>query len=213
MKKTISITVIGILGLIVSQTQATLVEWELPGEFIREYNYEDPSLSTNFNVGVTFSSISRVYIDWSGGITAGLAQDCHPVTCEPIGDPHPEEVAIYASLGFNPNLRREEIWGGVSTYPNPETFDSLIEFELPVSTTWSDLLDGMGTIGIGYTETIFLNGYYIEHGNVALDDATLIIDGAVIPEPSMIILLTTGCVYILHRSGCNGEDRTMQAAL
>ena len=68
------------------------------------YDFNSPYWQTNFNLGVTFTQISHVYINWSGGITAGLAID-YDDPCNPF----PREVGIYAGLGFP---RMTEVWGG-----------------------------------------------------------------------------------------------------
>ena len=202
MKANITITAIGILVLISSPVQAELVELDLlalgcPQEFPGTWTYWE----SDFDLEVTFSEISHVYIDWAGGITAGLTQDYHPVTYEPIGDPYPLEVAIYTYMGNNPGTRSVEIWGGVPTYPEPEPFDSIMEIELSYPTTWSDLLDGQGTVIIGYESLVFtFGGGYIEKGNISLNEAILIVEGSVIPEPATSMLLMTGLIVIYSRN-------------
>ena len=151
MKKTIIIVVMGILFLIASPVQGDLVELDLltmgcPQEFPGTWTYWE----SNFDLGVTFSNISHVYIDWAGEITGGMFQKTDPFTFEPIGDPIKVDEAIIISLGYNPNQREFIQWGAELTYPDPEPFESLAEIELPAATTWSDLLDGQGTVKIGY---------------------------------------------------------------
>ena len=99
-------------------------------------------------------------------------------------------IHIYVALLF---------WGGGITYPDPEPFDELSEFELVGPSTWSDLLDGEGTIGIQYTELIILDGYYVEHGSVTLSSANLIVDGVPVPEPATILLITIGIAAVRGR--------------
>jgi hypothetical protein len=162
------------------------------------FDYDSPPYwwQANFDLGVTFSEISHVYIDWSGGITAGLVRNVNPVTQQPVGEPFPIGVGAYASLGANPYLRRTEVWGGGATYPAPESFDLTSEMELLFSSTWSDLLDGQGRIGIGYTEPISADGGYgyTQHGSITLNSATLVVDGTVIPEPASLLLLAFGAL-------------------
>jgi hypothetical protein len=159
-----------------------------------EFDFWDPPYwwTGDFDLGVTFTEISNVYIDWSGEITGGLAILLDPVTFKPIGEPFPIEAGVYASLGFNPYLRRTTVWGGRVTYPDPEPFDCRSEFDLVGSSTWSDLLDGKGAITIGYTELTIFNGRNVEHGSITLDSATLVVDGVVVPEPASILLLVMG---------------------
>ncbi|MBN1392691.1 MAG: PEP-CTERM sorting domain-containing protein [Sedimentisphaerales bacterium] len=145
-------------------------------------DFNSPYWQTNFDLGVTFSDISHVYIDWSGEITAGLA-----IRYTDPCNPFPLEVGIYA--GFSSPFRHAEAWGGEQTYPVPEPFDSISEIK---PSNWSDLLDGQGTIIIQYEEIGMLNGRYIESGLVMLSDATLIVEGTVIPEPATILFLSLG---------------------
>lgn len=201
MKKVIILVGTCILVLIPSQTQASLVELNLlslgcPQEFPGSWN----SWESDFDLGVTFSDIFHVHIDWAGEITGGLFQQTDPFTFEPIGDPIQVNEGIFISLGYNPHKRRVIQWGGALTYPYPEPFDSLLEIELPTATTWSDLLDGQGDVEIGYYDVIPLNGHYIKHGEIFLDEATLIIEGTVIPEPATFLLLTIGLVGIFSKN-------------
>jgi hypothetical protein len=184
-KQSITIIAIMVLGL-AGPSEAVIVELDLlslgcPTEFNLGTSWQ-----TDFDLGVNFIEITNVYIDWSGGITAGLAIDFD----EP-DEPFPLDVGLFAFLGSNPSPRVADVWGGQVTYPEAEPFDSLSEFELLGTTTWSDLLDGQGWFGIGYTEAIMLNGRYVEHGSITLDKAILRVEGAV-PEPATILLLATG---------------------
>jgi hypothetical protein len=159
---------------------------QLPLNCAGTYDINTPAWTSNFDLGVTFSEISHVYIDWSGEITAGLA-----IYYSDPCNPFPLEVGIYA--GFYPPFRFAEIWGGEESYPAPEPFDSISEIK---PSTWLDLLDGEGTIIIQYEELAWAfevyGGKYIEHGSVMLNDATLIVEGTVIPEPTTILLLSLG---------------------
>jgi hypothetical protein len=148
----------------------------------------------NFDLGVTFSEISHVYIDWSGGITAGRAI-YYTDPCNPF----PLDVGIYASLGSNPWPRSTEVWGGESTYPEPEIFDKISQFSLLGISSWSDLLDGQGNIMISHTSFYGDGWNYIDYGSVILNDATLIVEGTVIPEPATFILLVLGFTQIIRR--------------
>ncbi len=132
-------------------------------------------------------------MDWSGSITAGLAIDSsHP------DEPFPLDVGVYASLGSNPWPRITDAWGGQVTYPEAEPFDSLSEFKLLGTTTWSDLLDGQGKITVGYTECVFADGFrrYTEHGSVFLDKAILVVEGTVVPEPATLLFIGIGTIAL-----------------
>ncbi len=166
---------------------------ELPLNCAETYDINTPYRTIDFDLGVTFSEVSHVYIDWSGKITAGLAIH-YTDPCNPF----PLRVGIYAA--FYPPFRYAEAWGGEQTYPAPEPFDSLSEIK---PSTWSDLLDGQGNIVVQYEE-LWLplgldGGVYIEHGSVMLDNAILIVDGTIIPEPATFFLLALGC-FLLKRA-------------
>jgi len=164
---------------------------ELPLDCAGFYDVSTPAWTMDFDLGVTFSEISHVYIDWSGEITAGLAE----YYSDP-GNPFPLKVGVSAFLGSNP-WRQKILWGGEGTYPLPEPFDIISEI-LP--SVWSDLFDGQGTILIGYEEINIWPptdpGYYIEHGSVMLNDATLIVEGTTVPEPTTLILFGFGFMSI-----------------
>ena len=151
---------------------------------------------TNFDLGVTFSEISHVYIDWSGEITAGLAVN-YTDPCNPF----PLEVGINAYLGANPWPRLTEVWGGGQTYPSPEPFDTISRFSLSQTSSWSDLLDGQGNIRISHVSAVRAlwehSWYYIDYGSVMLDDSTLIVEGTVTPEPASLLLLGAGFLGLI----------------
>ena len=195
MKKKILIIVISLVlaGMAGADTvQLDLLSLGCPTELNSGTSY----WQTNFDLGVTFTEISHVYIDWSGGITAGLVQDYNPSTYEPVGQPYPIDAGVYASFGFP---LRIEVWRGVSTYPAPESFDRQDEFPTG-GTTWFGLLDGMGEITIGYTEPgfDFSGTWYVTHGSATLDKAILVVEGTV-PEPASILLLAIGLAFIRYK--------------
>ena len=183
-----------ILLFFVHVLPATIVEHPL--NCAGTYDIDTPVWETNFDLGFEFLEISHVYIDWDGDITGGQA-----VYYSDPDNPFPIDVGIYASLGSNPNLRRVTLWGGSNNYPNPESFDCVTEFELIGGSTWSDLLDGKGTITIGYTELILTNARYIESGNVDLNNTTLVFEGTEIPEPTSIFFLSLGISGLRIRFG------------
>lgn len=174
---------------------------ELPLDCTGTYDHDNPYWETDFDLGVEFTEISGVYIDWRGEITGGLVQNVSPITFEPIGDPRPVDTGIEASLGFNPSLRITSVRCGSETYPDAELFDLVSEIDLPYSSTWSDILDGKGKIVFDYSNLIILYGYYIERGKVVINDSTLIIEGTIVPEPATVLLFCIGAVALRKCKG------------
>ncbi|MBW8040068.1 MAG: PEP-CTERM sorting domain-containing protein [Planctomycetes bacterium] len=185
MGKIVAISVL-VLLLGITEANADIVELTLAAE--GRYDVNSGPWEMDFDLGVTFTEISHVYMDWSGEITAGLAFD----DTTPGPQPFPLDVGISAYLGPNPWPRLTDVYGGEATYPEPEGFDSRTEFGLPGSTTWSDLLDGHGTLQIDYAVLGGPYVIYVESGFVDLNSATLIVEGTPVPEPATVIFLALG---------------------
>jgi len=146
--------------------------------------------TTDFDFGITFTSISNVYIDWSGEITAGQAvRDSNPTELFPL------DVGIKSYLE-PPINAGTTVWGGQETYPTPESFDVLSEFQLSGAGSWSGLLDGQGTIWVYYMELIMVAGHYVQHGSITIDNASLVIDGTPVPEPVSVLFLAVGLIGV-----------------
>ena len=172
---------------------------QLPLDCPSHYDFNSPYWTADFDLGVTFSEISHVYIDWAGEITGGLA-----ILYDNPSEPFPIDVGVYASLGSNPFLLRTTVWGGEATSPDPKPFDLQSEFELVGGSTWSDLLDGQGSIVIGYTEVVLQDGLYVQSGSVLLSGATLVVDATIVPEPCTLVLVVLGGLISrkhLHKTG------------
>jgi len=193
MKKIILVIVFGTLiftfiGTAKADTfELNLFDLGCPGAF----DHNSQSWSSEFDLGITFTEITNVYIDWSGEITAGLAvYDYDP--CNPF----PLDVAITAYLDM-PIHAGTSVWGGEDTYPIPELFERQSDFTL--WGTWSGLLDGQATIWLYYETLGIVDGHYIKSGSIALDRANLVVEGTV-PEPSSLFLIFSGGLWIIHRS-------------
>lgn len=186
------IAAISSLVLLLSITGADADIVELPLAAEGRYDVNSPSWEMDFDLGVTFTEISNVYMDWSGEITADLVIDSSPGS-----DPFPIDAGICAYLGPNPWPRGAWIYGGAETYPEPELFDYRSEFALPGATTWSDLLDGQGRIRIYLTGLFGPPGVsWLEFGYADLHSATLVVEGTIVPEPATILLLVAGIIGV-----------------
>lgn len=190
MKLTITIAVIGLFVFITTPVQADLVELDLLALGCPTYHdFDTPLWSYDIDLGVQFSSIDHVYMDWSGEITGGL----FTYLGNPNG-PQPANISITAKLGSYPSYYRQSShWAGESTYPNPEPFNEQSEFlkgDMPLS----ELFDGQETIEISYDETLDILGdyWFVEHGSISLNKAKYVIDGTIIPEPSSFLIIGLG---------------------
>ncbi|MGB2809890.1 MAG: PEP-CTERM sorting domain-containing protein [Sedimentisphaerales bacterium] len=182
------ISLVLLLGITVAD--AAIVELPLGAE--GRYDANSEPWEMDFDLGVTFTDISHVYIDWSGEIMAGLAVD----PMRPGPQPFPLDVGLLAYLGRNPGGRLATVMGGETTYPEPEIFDCQSEFKIWPPTTWSDLLDGQGTISIGHVVLVGPYLAYVEFGFVDLSSATLVVEGTPVPEPGTLFLLAFGAVML-----------------
>ena len=84
----ILIMVVVLVASFAPKTDAELVS--LPLDCAGTYDAGPSYWESDFDFGVTFSSIEHVYIDWAGEITAGLAV----FDDEPGMDPLPIDVGI-----------------------------------------------------------------------------------------------------------------------
>jgi hypothetical protein len=194
------IGVVGIVLIIYGHVWADTVEVNLfdlgcPTGF----NKNAPYWMSDFDLGVTFTEITNVYIDWSGTITAGIAiKDYNP------DEPYPLDVSIKAYLDMPIDIG-VSVWGGEESYPSPELFYGQSVFQLRVPRTWNDLLDGRATIWMYYGELIIIEGRYIESGYITLDKANFVVEG-VVPEPATLLLISLG-VFGIRANRINRHDK------
>ncbi|MBN1436834.1 MAG: hypothetical protein JW936_07150 [Sedimentisphaerales bacterium] len=155
------------------------------------YNVNSEAWVHDFDLGVTFTEITQVSIQWSGAMTAATVSPPFQYI----------DVGVSASItGAAPQYRHASVWAGAEAYPVPEEFDcqSIIQSS-GTTTDWSSLLDGQDQIRIEYTEEILLLQTYLHHGSMVLDDATLIVEGTVVPEPICATLLLIGATALLRK--------------
>jgi len=196
MKKKILYLIFVVIFTLAGTAQADTVELDLFTLGCQtEYDFEQ-SWTTDFDLRVTFTDISSVYIDWSGTITAELvvrgADPPFPINGQFMAKLY--EADPYDYLGS------AHIQSGATTYPDPEPFD--LQSTFTNDEGWSMLLDGRGSIEIWFGG-IFRPADLItvELPSGAIDSATLVFTGTVIPEPATILLFSIG--YMMFRRGKN----------
>ncbi|NIP52391.1 MAG: hypothetical protein GWN67_09830 [Phycisphaerae bacterium] len=94
------------ITFVITSADAAIVELPLAAE--GRYDVNSVHWEMDFDLGITFTEISHVYIDWSGEMMAGLAID-HTT---PGPQPFPLDVGLHASLGSNPWPRLTDVYGG-----------------------------------------------------------------------------------------------------
>ena len=176
-----------ILGQI-NTSKATIIEYPL--DCAGTYDRDNDIWEKNFDIGTEFTYISHVYIDWEFDIIGAKAVYDDPE------NPVPKDVIIAVAVGIQPNWKHQYISGGASTYPVSESFDITTEITKG-SGSWSMLYDGKEYIKISYQEYLF-DGYYIESGFVTLNSAKLIIDGTLVPEPTITLFITVGSLGVFR---------------
>jgi hypothetical protein len=190
MKTTISaialvVLVLGFAGI----TKAATVEFNLfdlgcPTTF----SYNSSRWRTDIDLGIPVSEISHVYIDWSGTFTASLlAYGDDPA------NPFPMDVSLSAELVTGLTSYSIRISGGESAYPAPQSFTAVSNLFNVGS--WSP---SEPYINFRYSEPVPFGKpvNFVEHGSLTLNDATLIIEGTIVPEPASLFLLALGGLFL-----------------
>ncbi len=195
MKNVIIAIMLAITGVALGDTV------ELPLNCTGAYDINTPFWTMDFNLGVTFSEISNVYINWSGTITAEVAywsdnpDDTFPLDGEFLlrfYNSHPAGPFDYAP-GYADMLK------GVDTYPAPEPFDSNT---VPYFSSGylSELLDGKASVSLLFKKSPrYEFTYTLINPSGQLDSATLVFEGTIVPEPGSLFLLLAGAVYLARK--------------
>lgn len=193
MKRLILVILVAmIIGTFSERTlEAATVEIPLPlGDW-----WPGRQLEVPFDLGAAFQEIDDIYFNWSGDITAGLCT----LREDTSATPWPVAASFYA---YVTNSGIIEVEGGESTYPNPESFNSVMTFS---GQPWPDLLDGTGVVTIELYWTIPFSWLPVEEPSGTLDHAALIIDGTLVPEPSIATLLCAALAVVGLRSKKQGS--------
>ena len=161
--------------------------FELPLECEGEYGLGD-TWTTTFDLGVGFTEISNVYIDWAGELTAFQGMPV-PIASQFVASLYESDPQDYFSRAY--------VAGGVATYPNPKPFDLQSVF---TDDDWTLLLDGQSSIEIWFGDTPHPTGSGGAAGTGSLNSATLVIEGTVVPEPITLALFGFGFLFIRKRN-------------
>jgi len=184
------IDAISVLVVLLGITGADAAIVELPLACEGKYTLEQ-TWTTDFDIGVTFTEISNIYIDWSGSIRAEFVEDLVTSDRFPMDA---QFIADLYDLVTHDFCGRASLRTGAATYPNPEPFDLQSTFS---NGGWSMLLDGQGTIEIGFWGVVRPGTYItIEEPIGQLNSATLIFEETLDPEPATLFLLAFGAVMM-----------------
>ena len=194
MKKTvILIMVVLVVVSISSLANAEIIELTL--DCGGEYGLAD-TWTTNIDLGVSFTEISNIYINWSGTIigqetmNSGVIDNLFVTT-------------LYESNPLN-YFGRAYVQGGAATYPATEPFDVQSVF---TDEGWSALLDGQFNVEILFSETSHPLDITLNVPTGQLDLATLVVEGVIIPEPATLLFTVVGLAG-LRANKCKGQRKT-----
>jgi hypothetical protein len=184
-------------GIAVSGQRTNAAIIELPLDWAGLYGGPGPSyFAEYFDLGVQFSEISAVSIAWSGSIKGAIITNG-------MSDPRIVDTHCIAWLGGLDATA--EVAAGQATYPDHEEFSATTRFALSPNHTWDNLLDGAGRIIIEENGYIFLlwlgGGGYVEYGEISLENATLIFEETVVPEPSSLTIFALSS--IIFKRACH----------
>ena len=176
--------VLSIFLLIAGVTNCAIIEFPLECE--GEFRYGD-TWTTYFDLGVEFTEISNVYLDWAGEITA--SQDMFVLVANQF-------VASLYESDPHAYFSRAYVAGGVETFPDPEPFAQQSEF---TDEEWTLLLDGQSSIQIWFGDTPHAGAGSV--GGIGnLDSARFVIEGIVVPEPVTLAVFGVGFLFIRKRT-------------
>lgn len=187
--------------LIVTRANADIVEYDL--------NCDGPyslgqTWSADFDLGVTFSEISDIHLQWAGSI---IAVKFEPIIPMPTFDPYYDGYfgANIYELNSGTPFANCFVHAGQETAPNPEPFDLQDKLK---SRDYAPFLNGVGSFEVTFGQ-VYPPEWQMEMPIIALvsnasgqlNSAKLIFNGTVVPvpEPATCILLALGSLFLKRK--------------
>lgn len=190
MKKSILVMVVIILS-VGNVALADIITAPLPELVGSVVQYSDMS-GVDVDLGVTFSAIQSVRIQLSGTITPGLG----------CGDGVERPVLPYFDVPGVIEIFFDHPAAGsciTSAGPFDGSFSVDQVFDCTYDASWDILLDGQQELFAHITSNlIVIGGQILDFPTADISQATLIVEGEVVPEPCSLVLLSLGGL-MLHR--------------
>ena len=190
MKKSILVMVVIILS-VANVALADIITAPLPELVGSVVQYSDMS-GVDVDLGVTFSAIQSVRIQLSGTITPGLG----------CGDGVERPVLPYFDVPGVIEIFFDHPAAGsciTSAGPFDGSFSVDQVFDCTYDASWDILLDGQQELFAYITSNlIVIGGQILDFPTADISQATLIVEGEVVPEPCSLVLLSLGGL-MLHR--------------
>ncbi len=179
MKKMIVVMAATFLFGISSLANGEILEIEL--DCGGEYDLFDNWIM-NLDLGVSFTEISNIYIDWSGEITGELSTFA--------GNEYPT-IGVFSLLLYKMDphvdlLAHTSVSGGLATYPEPEFFDTVQSL---TNDGWETFYDGSAMAEINFNRGPRFGDFVVVPSSGVLNSAKLIVEGTLIPEPTSLLLI------------------------
>ena len=191
------VVLVGVCVLLAGSGMVRGEIFEVPLDCAGEYGVGDV-WTVPIDLGVTFSEITSVGIDWSGEICATVIADAQTGSPEiPIDGQF--FARLYESSPYH-YFGEAIISGGGTTYPGVFLFT---EQSLLSATDWVELTDGIANMAIWFYDTrpATMDHVVVEEGSGELIFGTLIVEGTVVPEPGTLGLVVVGAAVRWRTKG------------
>ena len=168
---------------------------EVPLDCAGHYEWLD-TWTTELDLGVEFSQIDNVYIDWFGEIRAELVEGFSG------GELAIDGMFMVDLYDGDIAFGMARVVGGKATYSYPEAFSEETGFEY---LNYVRLLDGQARIEIRLLSQNDLGLATLEYPFGDLFGASLFIEGQIVPEPTVVLILLGGTIWMRARRSRMGR--------